>query len=90
MRHVPTGIEAKSAAKSQHHNRKAARALLTERVAAYYSDRQQTARATEANELAGSGMRGDKVKTYRVKDDKVIDHRNNKKLALRSVLKGNL
>ncbi len=35
-------------------------------------------------------MRGDKRRTYREKDDMVIDHINNKRGLLSQILKGNL
>jgi peptide chain release factor 1 len=37
----------------------------------------------------GSGMRGDKIRTYRFQDDRVQDHRSEKTATVSSVLKGN-
>ena len=90
MRHLPTGIEAKASARCQHQNRRTTRALLEARV---QSHTQQLARAAaDKNRLSakGSGMRGDKVRTYRERDDQVTDHRSNVKMRLRDVLAGNL
>ena len=36
----------------------------------------------------GSGMRGDKIRTYREQDDVVSNHLNNKKTRLKDILKG--
>jgi peptide chain release factor 1 len=36
----------------------------------------------------GSGMRGDKIRTYRFQDDVVIDHRTKRRWKLKNVLKG--
>jgi peptide chain release factor 1 len=90
MRHEPTKIEAKAASKSQFQNRRTARELLEHRVAQYIqAQSQRTADATRKN-LVGSGMRGDKIRTYREQDGIVTDHRSNKKIRLKDVLRGNL
>jgi len=38
----------------------------------------------------GSGMRGDKIRTYRFQDDSVQDHLTGKRAKCSQVLKGNL
>lgn len=89
MRHTPTGIEAKSATKSQHRNRVMAREVLEARVRHHYALIAVEADA-ERRTARGSGMRGDKVRTYRAQDDVVTDHRSGQKVSLRSVSKGDL
>lgn len=37
----------------------------------------------------GSGMRGDKIRTYRFQDDRVVDHKTGKSASCEKVLKGN-
>ena len=90
MRHRPTGIEAKAASKSQHANKRAARAELEARVAAHYRNGAEQQRNEDRAQQIGSGMRGDKVRTYRVRDDQVTDHRSGRKIRLRAVLSGEL
>jgi peptide chain release factor 1 len=88
MRHLPTGIEAKSAKKCQHYNRTEARRLLEERVREHYESIRRCEEKAMCKDLAGSGMRGDKIKTYREKDNTVLVHSTNNKLVLKDVLKG--
>lgn len=90
MRHLPTGIEAKAASKSQHQNRKTAREVLEARVKSFYSVRKTETLDKKRNEDRGSGMRGDKVRTYRDRDDVVTDHRSEVKVRLRDVRAGKL
>jgi len=88
MRHMPTGLEAKASAKSQHHNRRLARELLEARVAAFYRDAAEADRAGCRRQQLGSGQRGDKVRTYRERDDLATDHRSGTKARLGRVLAG--
>lgn len=88
MRHVPTGIEAKAASKSQHANRKMARLVLESRVRALLEGRRMDKQAGERNAKRGSGMRGDKIRTYRVRDNIATDDRTRAKQRLSDVLAG--
>jgi peptide chain release factor 1 len=90
MRHRPTGIEAKAASKSQHTNRRTARETLEARVAGFYASRAAENLNDQRADQIGSGMRGDKVRTYRVRDDQVTCHRSGRKLRLQRVLRGEL
>jgi len=44
--------------------------------------------ASDRKQQVGSGMRGDKIRTYRFQDDSVLDHRTNKKAKVGHVMKG--
>ena len=90
MRHLPTGIEAKSAAKSQHRNRAMARQVLEARVAAHYAEKAKSTETNMRRQMVGSGMRGDKIRTYRARDDQVMDHRSGRKYRLKDILAGQL
>lgn len=90
MRHRPTGLEAKSAGRNQHQNRRQARAVLEARVAAFLADKAQAKRNADRRGQVGTGMRGDKIRTYRVRDDVVIDHRTGTKMRLSALLTGGL
>lgn len=90
MVHRPTGIAAKSAAKSQHRNRVTAREILEARVAALAAKNAASTEASNRRSQVGSGMRGDKSRTYRVRDEIVTDHRGGKKARLADILEGRL
>ena len=45
--------------------------------------------AIDRKQQVGSGMRGDKVRTYRLQDDVVLDHRSGKKCRASKLLAGN-
>jgi len=90
MRHEPTGIESKAAEKSQTQNRKTARELLEHRVEVFMANKAKMASDATRKEKVGSGMRGDKIRTYREQDDIVTDHRNSKKANLQRILRGDL
>lgn len=90
MKHLPTGITAKSAMKSQHQNRRLAREMLEARVAARRQEEAAKGVAVVRREQVGSGMRGDKIRTYREQDGIVVDHRSGRKAPLRLVRAGHL
>lgn len=89
-KHIPTGIEVKSATKSQHRNRILARSMLEARIKEADENLNRERVDTIRRNLVGSGMRGDKIRTYRFKDGIVIDHRSEKKYQLKSILEGRL
>jgi peptide chain release factor 1 len=45
--------------------------------------------AIDRKQQVGSGMRGDKIRTYRFQDDRVQDHLTGKAAKCSAVLKGN-
>lgn len=90
LTHLSTGITARCDGRNQHQNEKEAWKILTERVNHFY----KTGKIEEIVEIRkkqiGSGMRGDKRRTYREKNNMVIDHVNNKKGTLSQILRGEL
>lgn len=90
MRHLPTGIEASASSKSQFQNKKIAREMLEGRVKRYYDEQRSSKINQQRLEDRGSGMRGDKIRTYRERDDLVIDHRNDSKFRLKDIRNGKL
>lgn len=90
MRHKPTGIEARSATRSQHRNRDLARQVLEARVAEFMASQAKATIDAKRKAMVGSGQRADKIRTYRTQDDLVTDHRTGRKARLREVIGGNL
>jgi peptide chain release factor 1 len=73
--HTPTGVTVRVDMRSQYQSRSMAIRILTAKL---YSDNWKANKNNEAKtrrEQIGSGMRGDKIRTYRYQDDKVTDHR---------------
>lgn len=89
MRHRPTGLEVRCRdERSQHRNRAIARQVLEGRVSRLCAERGRAAKSDDRARQVGSGQRGDKIRTYRVRDDVVADHRSGRKMRLRDVLSG--
>jgi peptide chain release factor 1 len=90
MRHIPTGIEAKASTKSQHRNKVLAREVLEARVSALFKTQNKIRIDNERKCQVGSGMRGDKIRTYRQRDNIVNDHKSGRKTSLSSIQEGRL
>ncbi len=88
MTHIPTGITARIDGRSQHKNKEVARELLESRVSKFEKEKVYSKLEKERKDKAGSGQRGDKIRTYRVKDAIVQDHRTESKVPLKKVLSG--
>lgn len=86
--HRPTGISVRIDGRSQHQNRQLAYRILSSKLAKIEHERLQVLEATERRQQVGTGMRGDKIRTYRVQDDQVTDHRTGQKFRLTNWMKG--
>lgn len=87
--HKPTGTQVRiDNERSQQQNRAIALKLLAARLYEVEKQKVSQARADERKQQAGSGMRGDKIRTYREQDDQVTDHRTGEKWRLNRWLKG--
>lgn len=90
LTHVPTGIQAKSADRCQHANRRQARAVLEARVAEHHAEIARGRLNADRRAQVGSGQRGDKIRTYCLQHDTVTDHRSGQRAAAARVLAGQL
>lgn len=86
--HKPTGTRVRVDMKSQHQSRTMALQILGAKLSEDAAGKSQAHRDTKRKNQIGSGMRGDKIRTYRQSDDRVTDHRTGKRWKLRAWLKG--
>jgi peptide chain release factor 1 len=91
MKHLPSGIAVRvEAGRSLHQNRETALRMITARLHEQERIRARSARASARKGQVGSGMRGDKVRTIRMQDHQVVDHRTGKKTSTGRYLKGHV
>jgi len=89
--HVPSGTVARAEnSRSQHQNRERALAALATKLKETEAQAVSGARKQQRKAQVGSGMRGDKIRTTRLQDDQVTDHRADRKYRAKSYLRGDL
>lgn len=91
LRHRPSGIKVRvDGGRSQAHNRTTARELLQARLQAQAQEAATSDRDASRRQQAGSGMRGDKIRTVQVHHDAVVDHRRGTRTSYRVYARGQL
>lgn len=88
--HLPTGTIAKSECRSRQNSLESAMAELQQRIDTEQKRQYNNNIANNRKTQVGSGMRGDKIRTYRFQDDIVQDHLTEKRAKCSQVLKGNI
>jgi len=82
--HRPTGLTVRiDNERSQHQNRATALRMLASRLYQSAGERMKNERDQLRREQVGTGMRADKIRTYREQDDQVNDHRTGQKWRLK-------
>lgn len=88
LRHLPTGLVVTAQCRKREESLRQARAALLERL----SDLTRTERHGRENRVrsdqVGTGMRADKRRTYRFRDDRVQDHLTGRSAACSAVMRG--
>jgi peptide chain release factor 1 len=87
--HIPTGTVAKAECRSRTNSLEEAMAAIQQRVDTAANRQYTNSIASNRKQQVGSGMRGDKIRTYRFQDDTVQDHVTGKKANAKKVLSGN-
>jgi len=87
--HVPTGITAKAECRSRTTSQAEAMNSIQKRVDEQLQQSYNNTIANDRKLQVGSGMRGDKIRTYRFQDDRVQDHITGKTSSVKKVLAGN-
>ncbi len=91
LRHKPSGMAVRvENGRSQATNRETALRLLRARLAAAKQQSEAAERHRLRREQAGSGQRGDKVRTIALQRDQVTDHRTGRSCSAREYLRGRL
>lgn len=88
--HIPTGIIAKAECRSRQNSFEEAVAAIQQRVDFELKELYNNNIAKDRKRQVGSGMRGDKIRTYRFQDDRVQDHLTGKSAKCSTILKGNV
>ena len=86
--HLPTGIVVTSQCRSRQNSLAEAVAELQRRVDQIANYSYNNAVAQNRKSQVGTGMRGDKIRTYRFQDDRVQDHITMKTASTKRVLAG--
>ncbi len=76
--------------RNQHKNKEEALKELTKRVNEFYKNGHTEEIIEERRDQIGKGERSDKRRTYRVKDNLVVDHITNKTASLKDILRGKI
>jgi len=87
--HLPTGIIAKAECRSRTNSLDEAMTAIQTRVDTAAERCYNNNIASDRKQQVGSGMRGDKIRTYRFQDDRVQDHLTGLAAKCSTVLKGN-
>lgn len=91
LTHIPTGTQVRiETERSQSQNRDAAWRELERRLRELWDSKQYTEIESDRKAQVGTGMRGDKRRTYRMQDDQVTDHISGKRASLSRVMRGEL
>ena len=89
--HKPTGIVVKvQDTRHRHKNEEIAWERLKEKVQSIYKDKAVNDYKNAVKEQIGNGGRSDKKRTYRVKENLVVDHITGKSARFSDVIKGKI
>lgn len=86
--HIPTGIVETAQCRSRENSLAEAMSQLNKRLDNAASNEHYSITMTDRKDQVGSGMRGDKIRTYRFQDDVVQDHQSGKKHLTSKILSG--
>jgi peptide chain release factor 1 len=88
--HLPTGIVEKREGRNRIDNERDARQSISNRLDAMSRGETATVNSEMRRDQAGSGMRGDKIRTIRFQDDSAVDHSSGKRMKATDYLKGKI
>ena len=88
--HIPSGVVATAQCRSRQNSYEQAMSDIQQRIDSEVKRQYNSSIASNRKSQVGSGMRGDKIRTYRFQDDSVQDHLTGKRAKCSQALKGNL
>jgi len=88
LTHLPTGHVETAQCRSREASKKEAMDRMTTVLQNRSNAHVRKAQSIERKSQMGSGMRGDKVRTYRFQDNIATDHRTAKKVPLSKIMEG--
>lgn len=88
LTHIPTGIVKSAQTRSRDSSYKEALRDLTQVLQSNASHLSMVTRSADRKNQMGSGMRGDKIRTYRFQDNVATDHNSGKKVPLSKYMNG--
>lgn len=86
--HIPTGLKQERQGRKRDTNKREAMAELNKRLDSAANQEGMAQLSFDRKSQVGSGMRGDKFRTYRFQDDMVTDHRTGKTAKCSKVMRG--
>lgn len=87
--HLPSGTVVTAQCRSRQNSLSTAIAEIQRRVDENVQNSYNQDIASDRKQQVGSGMRGDKIRTYRFQDDVVKDHMSDRTASVKKVLAGN-
>ena len=87
--HLPTGQVATAQCRSRQTSYDQALSDIVQRVDNITKFKYNSDISKDRRQQVGTGMRGDKIRTYRFQDDVVTDHITNKRGSVKRILSGN-
>jgi len=87
--HIPTGTVVTAQTRSRPSSLAQAMQTVQETVDNLVKTSYNSSIASDRRQQVGSGMRGDKIRTYRFQDDVVKDHLTDRTASVKKVLAGN-
>lgn len=88
LTHLPTGIVETRQSRERTSNLEEATQAIQRRLDEMLADQQSRELDATRQSQIGSGQRGDKIRTYRIQDDRVTDDRTGKTASASNVLNG--
>jgi peptide chain release factor 1 len=88
LRHLPTGIIVTAQCRKRAESLNRATTEITERLDSLLRDHGDGSRNDVRTGQIGTGMRADKRRTYRFRDDRVVDHLSGKICTCKKIMSG--